>query len=80
MAQGASITYQVTGVAPDIQYPAAGSPVFGKKVSFTMSTGYEGSVFVPDTVFGDAKAVHEAVTSQVRMVAAALAISGTITG
>lgn len=79
MAQGTPITYQVTRVNPDTQFPPGEQPVKGKQVSFTTSVGYTGQVFVPDSVFGDKAAVTKMIEAEVRLVAIASAISGQIT-
>jgi hypothetical protein len=80
MAQGAPITYQVTRVTPDTQFPPGEQPVKGNLVAFTTSSGYSGSVFVPDSVFADKSAVVRMIEDQVRLVAAAQSISGTVQG
>lgn len=80
MATGTPITYKVTGVTQDSQFTGASTPVTGKKVSFSTSTGYEGSVFVPDASFSDASQVRALIEDQVKLVAAAQSITGTLTG
>jgi len=80
MTAGTPVTYTVTGITPDVQATPANTLVTGKQVAYTMSTGYEGKVFVPDSVFGDVNAVKEAVELQVRAIVAAGAITGTVTG
>lgn len=80
MAQGTPITYTVTGVTQDSQFTGQSTPVTGKRVQFSTSAGYEGAVFVPDSVFSDATAVRRMIESEVKLVAAAQSITGTITG
>jgi hypothetical protein len=80
MAQSSQITYEVTTVTTDTQFTGSATPVTGKRVGFTTSTGYIGAVFVPDGVFGDLGAVQTLIEAEVRKVAAAQAIAGTITG
>lgn len=80
MAQGASITYQVTGVTPDSEFTTANTVVPGKRVAFSTSSGYSGSVFVPNSVFADQAAVRRLIEGEVRVVAAAQAITGSIGG
>jgi hypothetical protein len=80
MATGTPITYKVTGVTQDSQFTGASTPVTGKKVMFSTSTGYEGSVFVPDASFSDPSQVRTLIEDQVKLVAAAQAITGTLTG
>lgn len=79
MAQPAAVTYQVTRVTPDTQFPPGEQPVTGKLVAFTTSAGYTGSVFVPDSVFADKNAIVRMVEDQVRLVAQAQSISGSVT-
>lgn len=76
MAAGAPITYKVTGVTQDSQFTGQSTPVTGKRVSFSTSSGYDGSVFVPDGVFADKDAVRRMIEGEVRIVAAAQAITG----
>lgn len=80
MATGTPITYKVTGVTQDSQFTGQSTPVTGKRVQFSTSTGYEGAVFVPDAVFADASAVRGLIEDQVKLVAAAQAITGQLTG
>jgi len=80
MASGAPVDYRVTGVAPETKYTATATPIPGKVVSYSTSTGYEGSAFVPDTVFGDLAAVRRIIEAEVRQVTAAQSLTGTIAG
>lgn len=80
MAAGAPVTYQVTTVTPETQYTPTATPVPGKQVGYTTSSGYAGSVFVPDTVFGDTSAVQQLIEAEVAQVVAAQAIAGTVGG
>ena len=80
MTAGTPVTYQVTGITPDVQATPQNTLVPGKQVAFSLSTGYEGKVFVPDSVFANVAAVQEAVATQVRAIVAASAITGTVTG
>ncbi len=80
MAQGPSITYQVTRVTPDTEFPPGEQPVKGQLVAFTTSAGYNGNVFVPDSVFADKNAVARMVEDKVRLVAQAQSITGTVQG
>jgi len=79
MATGAPVTYQVTGVTADTQYNIANTPITGKQVTFEVSNGYLGRIFVPDTVFSDTAAVKAMIEGEVRVVAAAQALNGTVT-
>ena len=78
MATGAAISYQVTRVTPDTRYPPGDQPVTGKSVAFTTSAGYSGTVFVPDSVFSDPAAIRRMIEAEVKLVAAAVAITGTV--
>lgn len=78
MAAPVAVTYQVTRVTPDTQFPAGEQPVTGKLVAFSTSAGYSGSVFVPDAVFSDKAAITRMIEDQVRLVAAAQSISGSV--
>lgn len=80
MAQGPTITYRVTAVAPDTQFGAQNSVISGKRVTFETSTGYVGSVFVPNGVFSDQGAVKGLIEGEVRLVAQAQALTGSVTG
>lgn len=79
MTQPTAITYQVSRVTPDTQFPPGEQPVHGKLVAFSTSAGYTGSVFVPDSVFADHQAVRRMIEDQVLLVAKAQQISGTVT-
>ena len=80
MSDGAPITWKVTGVTPATQYTATATPIPGKRVAFTTSIGYDDAVFIPDTVFADTAAWRQVIESEVVKVAAAQAVTGTISG
>jgi len=80
MADNQPVTWRITGVTQDTQYSPTASPIPGKRVAFTTSGGYDGSLFVPDTIFGDKAAVADMVAHEVQMVADVQAISGTLPG
>lgn len=80
MTAGTPVTYQVTTVTPETQYGPTATPNPGKRVTFTTSTGYEGSLFVPDSVFGDIAALRVMIEGEVKKVAAAQAVAGTVSG
>ena len=79
MATGSPVTYRVSAVTADTQYNNQNAPVLGKQVTFELSTGYTGRIFVPDSVFGDVASVKGIIEGEVKMIAAAQAISGTVT-
>lgn len=80
MPAGPAVTYKVTGVTPDTQFTATNTIISGKRVAFSTSTGYAGSVFVPDGVFADASAIKSLIEDQVRLVAMAQQINGSVPG
>lgn len=80
MAQGTAVTYQVTGVTRQTAYSATGVATPGKQVTYTTSNGYDGQLFIADVDFGNPDKVRQLVEAEVRMVSAALGLSGTVTG
>jgi hypothetical protein len=78
MATGTPVTYKVTTVTTNTQFTGAATPVTGKTVSFETSIGYIGTVFVPDGVFSDQAAVRALIEDQVKLVAAAQMIAGSV--
>lgn len=78
MAQGTPVSYKVTTVTTGTQFTGSATPVTGKTVSFETSTGYIGTVFVPDGVFADQAAVRQLIESEVKLVAAAQVIAGSV--
>lgn len=78
MPPSPGITYQVTRITPDTKFPPGESPVPGKSVAFSTSVGYTGTIFVPDSVFPDQNAVRRMIEAEVKLVAAATAITGSI--
>lgn len=71
-------TYRVTGVTEDTSYNTSNTVIYGKRVSFDTSSGYSGSVFVPNSVFTDTAATAAMVEGEVRLVLAAQQIAGTV--
>lgn len=80
MASGTPVSYSVTGVTQETKYNINGTPIPGKNVTFTTSTNYQGTIFIPDTVFGDLTAMRQAIDGEVKAVANAMMITGTIGG
>jgi len=80
MAGQTPISYNVTNVVPETSYGPGASPVNGKRISFTTSLGYDGSIFVPDSIFGDTAAWRAIIESEIVKVAAAQAVAGTVGG
>lgn len=80
MSNGNPVTWKVTAVAPETQFNSSATPLPGKRVSFTTSIGYDGAVFIPDTVFGDVNAWRPVIEAEVMRVAAAQALTGTVNG
>ena len=80
MAGQDAISYNVTNVVPETSYGPGASPINGKRISFTTSVGYDGSIFVPDSIFGDTAAWQPIIESEIKKVAAAHAVTGTVGG
>lgn len=80
MAQGTPVGYEVTGITQETKYGPNGAPIPGKNVAIKTSSGYEGTLFIPDSVFGDANAMRQAIEGEVKAVGAALGIKGTVSG
>ena len=80
MSTPAPVTWQITSVAPDTDFSAAGSQIPGKRLTITTSTGYTGTVFVPSTVLSDLARVQALIEDEVRKVTAVQALKGTIAG
>lgn len=78
MAPSAPVGYQVTGLSPAVDFGPGGNQTPGKTVTFTTTTGYEGTLFVPSSVFGDPSAVQAMIEAEVRQVVAAQQIAGTV--
>lgn len=78
MPPSPGITYTVTRITPDTKFPPGESPVSGKSVAFSTSVGYTGTIFVPDSVFSDATAVRHMIEAEVKLVAAAWQLTGSI--
>lgn len=74
------VTYQVTGVAPDVQFSVGGNQIPGKQLTITTSTGYTGTVFIPSSVLADLDRVRALIEDEVGKVTAVQQIQGTVTG
>lgn len=72
------ITWQVTNQEPAQEFPTNGNPVTGKRITFTTSTGYSGTVFVPDPVYAQPDQVKEIIANEVRRVVAIHTLTGTV--
>lgn len=80
MPMGVPVTYKVTSVNATIDYSPQGVATPGKTVKFEMSTGYQGSIFVPDTAFSNTAGVRARLEQEVALIGAASQITGTVTG
>lgn len=80
MAGQTPITYTVSTVSPDTQYGPGATPINGKRIGFTTSIGYDGSIFVADSIFADTAAWRAIIEDEVKKVAAAQSVTGTVTG
>ena len=74
------VTYKITQVAPDVQFGPGGNQIPGKQLTVSTSTGYTGTVFIPSSMLGDLAAVQAAIETEVRLVSAVQAITGTVQG
>ena len=80
MAQGTPVTYEVTDVTQETKYGLNGTPIPGKNVVFKTSSGYEGTLFIADSIFSDTNAMRQAIEGEVKAVGAAMMIKGTVSG
>jgi hypothetical protein len=80
MATGTPVDYTVSAVVADTQYTTQGKPVPGKRVTYSTSVGYDGTVFIPDSDFANMDMVRLRIEAEVRMVAAAYGLAGTVSG
>jgi hypothetical protein len=80
MTMPAPISYEVTAITPDQQFGPNATPIPGKTITFSTTTGYTGTLFVPSSVMGDVPTVQALIEDEVRQVAAAQAIRGTVAG
>lgn len=80
MATGTPVTYEVTDITQETKYGLNGTPIPGKNVSFKASSGYEGTLFIADSIFSDTAAMRQAIEGEVKAVASAMAIKGTVGG
>lgn len=76
---GQQITWNVVSQSPTQKFDSNGNPIDGKTVTFKTSTGYEGSLFVPDPVYAQPDQVKEMILGEVKRVAAIHALSGSVT-
>ena len=76
---GMQITWKVTSTSPTQEFGPNGSPIQGHTVNFTTSTGYEGSVFVPDDVWADASKVKDVIRARAIQAATIKNLEGTVT-
>ncbi len=80
MNTGSPVTYEVAGVTQETKYGLNGTPQPGKNVTVKTSDGYQGTIFIPDSIFGDPVAVRQAIEGEVRAVSTAMLIKGTVNG
>jgi len=71
------VSWTVTSQRQSQEFDQHGTPVNGKIVSFQTDTGYSGTVFVPDAVYGNAQHVKDMISAEVASVAAIHGLSGT---
>lgn len=80
MGQGTPVTWEVTNITQETKFGMNGTPIPGKNVTFKTSTGYEGTLFIADSIFTDVNAVRLAIDGEVRAVTNALTVKGTLNG
>jgi hypothetical protein len=78
MTTPGTVGYTVTAVTPSVDFGPTGGQIPGKTLTFTTTTGYEGTLFVPTSVFGDIPAVQAMIEAEVAQVIAAQQIAGTV--
>lgn len=78
MSMPQQVTYQVTAVSPYTDTDAAGNITPGKRVTVQTSSGYEGTVFVPQALMGNPAAVQDLIEGELGQVAAVQAIRGAL--
>jgi len=71
------VSWTVTSQSPSTKFGPDGNPIEGKDVNFETTIGYKGTVFIPDSVYGDPSAVRQMIASEVQTVAAIHGLSGT---
>lgn len=70
-------TWKVTGQTQDTIFDGQGNQVPGKQISFKIDpSGYTGTVFVPDAIYGNPETVREQIQSEVDSVMAVHTLSG----
>lgn len=77
---GDPVTWSVTKVVPDTQFGPSGEVIPGKQVTFTTSSGYQGTAFIPNTQFGNQQFIRDVIESEVKAVLSAQSMTGTIQG
>lgn len=80
MSMPQPITYQVTQVAPDVQFGPGGNQIPGKQLTISTSSGYTGTLFIPASMLGDLAAVQATIEQEVSQVAGVQAITGSVPG
>lgn len=76
---GMQVTWEVTNQSQTTKFDNAGNEIPGKNVTYKTSTGYEGTVFVPDSVYGDPSNVRDIINAQVKDVAGVHGLKGSVT-
>lgn len=80
MTSPGPVTYEVTNVTQETKFGPGGTPNPGKNVTFKVSNGYTGTVFIPDTVFADTVAMSRIIAGEAAAVANAMLLRGTVGG
>lgn len=70
-------TWTVTAQTPETVFDNNGNSTTGKQVSFTVQpSGYQGQVFIPDSVYANVEGVRERIQGEVDIVMAVHNLSG----
>lgn len=68
--------WTVQGLIPDVRFTPGTGPVDGQTLTFVMSSGVTGTVFVPAAVLGDLERIRNLVQQRVEELHAIHTLSG----
>lgn len=68
--------WKVTGISPGVKFVPGFPPVNGLDVHFTLTSGVESTVFVPEAQAGDINAINYAIQAKVEQLHAIHSLSG----
>lgn len=72
------VTWKVVSQQQTQQFDPNGNPINGKNVTIETTTGYKGSVFVPDSVYSQPDQVKELLANEAKSVVAVHGLTGTV--